>query len=162
ISPTWDDVQAVLDEEIQRLPAHFREAFALCALEGRSGPEVAVELGCKQGTVKSRLNRARQALQRQLARRGISLAAVLAALSVAEGSAGAVVPVKLAHATVRFGLSVAAGEPAAGVIPAHVAALAEGVTRAMFLTKAKIAVALMLAVGLFAAGAGALAHQALT
>src|SRR6266849_903286 len=33
-SPTWDDVQSVLDEEIQRLPGAFRAAFALCVLEG--------------------------------------------------------------------------------------------------------------------------------
>src|SRR5437762_8494235 len=45
-SPTWDDVQAVLDEEVQRLPAWFRQAFVLCALEGKSGPEATLELGC--------------------------------------------------------------------------------------------------------------------
>src|SRR5262249_41735110 len=52
------------------------------------------------------------------------------------------------------------GEPAAGVIPPHVAALAAGVTRAMFVNKAKIAILLTLALGLFALGAGVLACQA--
>jgi RNA polymerase sigma factor (sigma-70 family) len=162
VPPTWDDVQAVLDEEIQRLPACFREAFVLCVLEGKSGPDAAVELRCKEGTVKSRVNRARHMLQRQLARRGINLAGLLAALSVAESTGRAALSTSLTAITVRFGLLVAAGESAAGLIPAHIAALAAGVTRAMCLTKAKIAVVLMLGVGLFVAGAGALAHQALT
>jgi RNA polymerase sigma factor (sigma-70 family) len=160
-SPTWDDVQAVLDEEIQRLPTCFRQAFVLCVLEGKSGPEAAAELGCKEGTVKSRVNRGRQALQRQLARRGIHLAALFAALSLTENAGRASLPASLFSVTIRSGLLVAAGEPAAGVIPTHVAAMAAGVTRAMFLTKAKIATALLVAVALLVAGTGLLTRQAL-
>jgi RNA polymerase sigma factor (sigma-70 family) len=159
-NPTWDDVQAILDEEIQHLPAAFRAAFVLCALEGKSGPEAAAELGVQPGTVSSRLTRARQRLQQRLARRGIELSALLAALAVAENAGKAGVPALLASATVRSGLLVAAGGTAAGVIPAHVATLAAGVTRAMFLTKAKIAT-IVLTISLLAGSAGIFTHQAL-
>jgi RNA polymerase sigma factor (sigma-70 family) len=159
-SPTWDDVQAVLDEEVQRLPESFRAAFVLCVLDGKTVPAAAAELGAKEGTLSWRLARARQRLRQRLARRGIQLSAVLAALTLGHRAGKAAVPAALASSTVRFGLSVAAGEPAAGVIPAHVAALAAGVTRAMFVNKAKIAVLLTLALGLFALGAGVLACQA--
>jgi RNA polymerase sigma factor (sigma-70 family) len=159
-SPTWDDVQTVLDEEILRLPESLRSAFVLCVLDGKTVPAAAAELGVKEGTVSWRLARARQRLRRQLSRRGIQLSAVLAALSLVSGAGKAAVPAALAGSTVRFGLSVAAGGPAAAAIPSHVAALAAGVTRAMFLTRAKIVTVVLLAVSLVAAGAGMLAHQA--
>ena len=159
-TPTWDDVQAVLDEEIQRLPASVRSAFVLCVLEGKSHAAAAVALQCKEGTVASRLSRARQRLQQQLARRGIKLAALLAALCVAEGASKAAVPTVLAQTAVRSGILVASGGTAAGLIPPHVAALATGVTRAMFLQQSKIATVVLLVVGLLA-GAGVLTHQAL-
>src|SRR5216683_2832435 len=157
-SPTWDDVQAVLDQEIQRLPEAFRTAFVLCVLEGKSGPQAAAELGVKEGTVWSRLTRARQRLQQQLARRGLELSVLLAALSVAEGAGKAAVPTVLANATLRSGLLAAAGGTAAGVIPSHIAALAAGVTRAMFLTKAKIAIAMLFAASVVT-NAGIWTHQ---
>jgi RNA polymerase sigma factor (sigma-70 family) len=157
VPPSWGEVQAVLDEEVQRLPARFREAFVLCVLEGKGAAEAAAEMGCKEGTVKSRVNRARRSLQERLARRGIQLAALLAALSVAETAGRAAVPAALAQATVRFGLSVAAGGPAAAAIPTHVAALAAGVTRAMSISKRKVAAVVLLATGLIA-GAAALAR----
>jgi RNA polymerase sigma factor (sigma-70 family) len=159
-SPTWDDVQAVLDEEVQRLPSCYRQAFVLCVLEGKGGAEAAAELGCKEGTVKSRVNRARHLLRRRLSRGGIQLSALLAAVSVSESAGRAALPAALARSTVGFGLLVAAGGPAA-VIPSHVAALAAGVTRAMSLTRAKIA-AILIAAGLLIAGAGVLARQSPT
>jgi RNA polymerase sigma factor (sigma-70 family) len=153
--PSWNEVQAALDEELRKLPEPFRSAFVLCALEGKSGPEAAAVLGCKEGTVSSRLTRARQQLRRQLTRRGINLTVLLAALAVAEGTGRAAVPAFLVEATIRFGLLVAAGESVAGVIPPPVAALAAGVTRAMFLTKTKITTFVLLVLAVIATAAGA-------
>ena len=156
---TWQDVQDVLDEEIRRLPEAFRAVLVLNVLEGKGGAEVAAELGIKPGTVSSRLTRARQRLQKRLARRGIELPALLAALAIAESQAG--VPAILASITVRSGLLAAAGGPAAGVIPSQVAELAAGVIRAMFLSKAKMTTAILLTVSLLAGGASVMTHQAL-
>jgi RNA polymerase sigma factor (sigma-70 family) len=158
-SPTWDDVQGVLDEEIQRLPGPYRSAFVQCVLEGKSVPEAAALLGWKAGTVSSRLTRARQRLRQHLSRRGIKLTALLVALSVVEGASRAGVPAGLARVTVRLGALVAAGGTAAREVPAHVDELAAGVTRAMFLTKVTIATVVLLTAASLAAGVGVFARQ---
>ena len=122
----------------------YRAAFVLCVLQGKSGPEAAAELGVREGTVWSRLTRARHLLRQRLVRRGIELSAVLAAVSVAESTGQATVPAALAVAALRCGLSTVAGGMSAGQIPSPVAALAAGVTRAMLLTRAKIPVIILL------------------
>jgi len=159
-TPTWPEVQATLDEELRKLSEPFRQAFVLCVLEGKSGPQAAVALGCKEGTVSSRVTRARQQLQRQLTRRGINLGALLAGLAIAEGVPQAVAGV-LVHSTVRYGLLAAAGATAASQIPAHVSALAQGVSGAMFSTKLKLATVVLLTASLLTAGAGVVARQVL-
>jgi RNA polymerase sigma factor (sigma-70 family) len=118
----------VLDKELAGLPPAYREVIVLCDLEDRGRKEVAALLGCPEGTVASRLARARQALARRLARHG------------------------LAASTVRGAMMFAAGK-AAGAVPARVTALAEGVIRAMF-TKRMTQVGLLVLVALLAAGVG--------
>ena len=64
-------LRAAVHDEVDRLPASYREAVILCYLQGRTHEEAARELGWPVGTVKGRLSRARDLLRDRLARRGL-------------------------------------------------------------------------------------------
>jgi RNA polymerase sigma factor (sigma-70 family) len=151
-----DDLRAALDRELTRLPDRHREVVVLCDLEGKGRKEVARQLGCPEGTVASRLARARALLAARLARRGLT---VSGAALLAGGGASASVPAPLAGATARAATSLALGQ-GAGLVPARAVALMEGVLKTMLLTKLKIATAALLAVILAAAGTALLSRPA--
>jgi RNA polymerase sigma-70 factor (ECF subfamily) len=54
-------LREVVEEAVQKLPAHHRNVFVLRELEGKSYEEIAEITSTNLGTVKSRLNRARNA-----------------------------------------------------------------------------------------------------
>ncbi|MFO0815058.1 MAG: sigma-70 family RNA polymerase sigma factor [Gemmatales bacterium] len=62
-----------LDEELERLPAIYREALVLFYFEELSRKEIATQLGLGVGTIKIRLERARHQLAQRLERRGVML-----------------------------------------------------------------------------------------
>ncbi len=154
--PAWRELQAVLDEELQRLPGKYRAPFICCCLEGRSRKEAAVELGCKEGTVSSRIAQARRLLQERLARRGIALSAVLTAAVLWGQTASATVPAALVRTTIK----AAAGQAAAGLVSAEVAGLMHEGMKAVLGAKLKLATALLLVAGVIAGGAGLASRQA--
>jgi RNA polymerase sigma factor (sigma-70 family) len=158
----WRELQALLDEEVTRLPEKYRVPFVLCCLDQKSKAEAAAQLGWKEGTVSSRLAQARKLLQQRMVRRGLTLSAVLCSAGLTAESASAAIPALLVETTIRAVLvSMTAKVTAAGMLSAQATALAEGVSKAMFATKCKILTALVLAVTILSTSTGLVARQAL-
>jgi RNA polymerase sigma factor (sigma-70 family) len=114
---TGRELLEVLDAELDRLPATYREPLVLCYLEGLTRDEAAARLGVTLSTLKSRLERGRKQLGDALTRRGCVPGAgllALAGISPAEAAPPRLVGSVLATVT--------------GRAPAGVAALARGVT----------------------------------
>ncbi len=68
-----EQVVAIIEEEIAKLPARQREAFLLRYWEDFDVAETAAAMGCSEGSVKTHCSRATHALARALRERGISL-----------------------------------------------------------------------------------------
>jgi RNA polymerase sigma factor (sigma-70 family) len=154
----WDDVRDVLDQELAGLPERYREVLVLSDLEGKGRKEVARLVGCPEGTVASRLARARSLLAGRLARRGLALSPGPLAVLLSGGAGPAAVPPLLLGSTVRAATLLAGGKTVASVTSTEVAILMERVMKTMLLTRLKIATLLLLVVGLAAGTAGSIYH----
>ena len=85
---SWDDIQAAVHREVNRLPEPLRTAFVICEIEGVGQREAAATLGWKPGTLSARLTQARQRLLRRLTKQGVAGAAVVAGALISKaGSA---------------------------------------------------------------------------
>jgi RNA polymerase sigma-70 factor (ECF subfamily) len=132
-----DELQVFLDQELSRLPEKYRVPIILCDLEGKTRKEAARLLGCPEGSLSSRLARARAMLAKRLARHGLAVSGASLAAVLAQQGALACVPPLVVSAAVKSAALVAAGQTAAKGISPQVAALTEGVLKAMLLTKLK-------------------------
>ncbi len=153
------DLRAALDRELQCLPDRCRAVIVLSDLEGKTRKEVALQLGWPEGTVASRLARARARLAKRLARHGLAWSAVAAGSLLPEGTAPACVPASLVVSTVNAAGLLAAGQASAGAVPTRVVALAEGVSKAMLLDKVLKTAALLFVIVALGAGAGLVLSQ---
>jgi RNA polymerase sigma factor (sigma-70 family) len=142
----WNDMQPLLDRELSRLPEKYRVAMILCDVEGKTRKEVARQLGLPEGTVGSRLARARAMLAKRLARHGLAVSGGALAVVLSQMVASAAVPASVLSSTIKAATI--------GAISVKVAALTEGVLKSMLLTKLKIATVVIL---LSAAGLGIVA-----
>jgi RNA polymerase sigma factor (sigma-70 family) len=153
----WRDLRPLLDQELGRLPDAYREVVVLSDLEGKTRKEVARQLGLPEGTVGSRLARARAMLARRLTQRGVALSAGALAAVLSQEAAPAGAPNSVVDSTIQAASRLAAGQTA-GMISAEVAALAEGVVKAMLLNKLKVVSAVLLVVAALS-GAMGLVYQ---
>ncbi len=148
----WNDLASVLDEELSRLPDKYRILIVLCDLEGVTRKDVARRLGIPEGTAASRLAAARAMLAKRLARRGVVVSGVLVGAMLSQQSAWASVPALAVSKTIKAASLMAAGQAATGAVTVTVAALTEGVLKAMLVSKLKSAAAVLLIVLAFAGG----------
>jgi RNA polymerase sigma factor (sigma-70 family) len=145
---TWRELRAILHEELHRLPGKYRAPLLLCYWEGKTRDEAADQLGLTRGTFKDRLERGRNLLRSRLTGRGLVPTAALVATLFSHHVAEAGVAGLLTSATVKAALTFAAGKGAsAGAQAITAVALAEGVIRAMHLTKLAMTILVVLVLG---------------
>jgi RNA polymerase sigma factor (sigma-70 family) len=117
------DALRILDEEIANLPEHLRAALLLCELEGVSRKRASQRLGIPEGTLSSRLAKARKLLAERLRKRGVCApAAGLGVLAYA-----ALAPRLVARTSALL--------DATAPLPAAVATISHRVLRTMLLNK---------------------------
>jgi mono/diheme cytochrome c family protein len=144
----------MLDEELDRLPGKYRRPLVLCYLEGKTRDEAAEELGWSLSTVKRRLDRGRKRLAAQLRRRGVTLGVAFFSAILGQSAASAAVPPTLILSTCRAATLIAAGKAATEILSVQVAALTEGMVKAMTTAKLKLTAMVLVALAVLASGAG--------
>jgi RNA polymerase sigma factor (sigma-70 family) len=155
-----NDLQPLLDQELSRLPDSYRAVIVLCELEGKTRKEAARQLALPEGTVASRLARARAMLAKRMAQRGVTLSGGALAAVLAQNVASAGVPTSVVSNTIQAATLVAVGQTAAtGAISVKVAVLTGGVLKAMLMSKLKAAVAVVLVLGFMATGTTVLTYR---
>jgi RNA polymerase sigma factor (sigma-70 family) len=154
---TWPEVQQVLHEELNRLSERYLAPLTLHYLQGQTLDESAAQLGLAKSTLKTRLERGRAILRARLVRRGLGSAGALLAAAW-PGAAQAGLPAVLLATTTSAALSLVAGRTASAAVSAPVAALTEGVLKAMRVTKLKMITAVAAVFALAGLGLGWLVY----
>jgi RNA polymerase sigma factor (sigma-70 family) len=158
----WRDVRPVLDAEIDRLPAKYRQPFVLCYLEGRTNEEAARRLGWPAGTVFTRLARAREILRGRLTRCGVTLSAV-ALIGGLKQEASARVAAGLARSTARAAMLFADGSaPTCAALSPRAATLAAGTLRSLVLDRLQVAAGVLVALAMLGSAGALLSHRGQT
>ncbi len=130
----WTEMRPLLDKELSRLPDKYRFVLIACDLEGKTRKTVAEQLRLPEGTIASRLARARTMLAKRMQRYSLIVSpGFLAHLLTQRGSANGLPEALIAKAT-------AALSPEAS---SNAAALADAVVCGMLWVKIKTATALV-------------------
>jgi HlyD family secretion protein len=151
-----DDLGRLLHEEIEKLPERYRAPLVLCDLEGRSHEQAARHLGWPVGTIKSRQARGRERLRDRLRRRGLAPSVgLLGSGPFFTGSNPVVSPI-LVESTTRSVVQFVTCQTA---VRASILSLAQGVLKAMSLTRGLKTASVLLVLGATASGVGIFAQR---
>ena len=151
LEPDYGPLIAAIDT----LPDRLRTPVILHYFEGIATQAIAARLGCRRGTVLSRLARARARLRRRLEHRGFSLEVLMpAAAAAGRMFPSATIPAHLVQSTVRAASSLAlAGTMIESLVPATALYLSKAVVRNLAFAKVRPAsVVVMLGVATVAIG----------
>ena len=129
------ELAAIVDDELTRLPDHYRAPVVLCLLHGRTQEQAVAELGGSVRTLRRRLDQAKALLRLRLERRGV-VPAVAAGL-VSGLQPAPLIATDLVQRTVSGVFDFLAG----GVVATPAAVVAKGVVGSMVNLKASAAVA---------------------
>lgn len=146
---TWNQLQAAVHDELNRLPEPLRAAFVICELEGVGQREAAQTLGLKLGTLSARLTKARQRLMERLSKQGIASGLAVAG-ALAGGSATATAPAKLLSKVLVLAQS---GPNWSESIPSTILQLARAANEVSMMRTKMLAAAIALVVTLMAGSA---------
>jgi RNA polymerase sigma factor (sigma-70 family) len=139
------EAKALLDRELARLPEKYRAPLILCGLQGLARAEAARQLGVPLVTFKSRLEQARQRLRTRLTAQGLAVSGALGAFLAGEWSAGAALPLPLAHTTSQAATAFAQGITPA--VPARLFTLVQAALRPALVARRTLAVVAALLLG---------------
>src|SRR5262249_19203909 len=155
------EIAPLVRAEIDRLPEIDRRLLQLTYWQGKTYEEAAALLSWPIGTVRSRLSRVRDRLRGRLTRLGLApVLAVTGSAALVKDASAAQPPEAMILPTVSAATRSAGGMTAAvaaGVVPATVAALANGELATMATLSWKLIGALLLLGGSVTAGFASLA-----
>ena len=153
----WNDLRGVLDDELNRLPAKYRDPLVLCYLEGQTHEQAAKSLGWPSGTMSRRVGRGLEWLRERLVHRGVTMPSAALAAILAGSSAQAATPVGLPAATARAAFLFAQHAAVGNAVSAHVLALADGALRSLHFARLKMLGVFALVLGLL--GSAGIAYR---
>ncbi len=124
-----------LHEEVARLPRKYRDSIVLCYLEGLTTDAAARQLGCPQGTILSRLARARAQLKTRLSRRGLVIPAGFGGSLLPPGTTEAAAFTSISRQLTQIAMQIHAGNAAITSSSTAVKSLTEGMLKIMLRAK---------------------------
>ncbi len=155
VEAATQELCALLDEELRRLPDQCRAPLLLCYLEGRTRDRAARQLGWSLRTLERRLEQGRELLRARLTRRGITMSAALLVTELTESATPAALSPPLVVSTAATAIRFAAGKTIIeGEVSMTALTLAKALLGGMATTKLKIAAVVLLLAGAVFAGVG--------